>query len=78
MIIWDELFGTFQKEVYRPTYDLSKQINTINPIKVHFDEFTGIFRNLGKARNLKEMGGCLLERPWWKPESDKQSSKFKR
>ncbi len=67
LILWDRLFGTFQKEVFRPTYGLTRQIETINPIKVHLYEYKGIFKDLRKARNMKEVLGYLFKKPGWVP-----------
>ena len=69
LIIWDRLFGTFQKEEFKPTYGLTKQIDTINPVKFHFHEYTAIVQDLRKSKNSKEFVGYLLERPGWKPEN---------
>jgi sterol desaturase/sphingolipid hydroxylase (fatty acid hydroxylase superfamily) len=65
--IWDRMFGTFQEEQHRPTYGLTKPIDTINPIKVHFIEYWNIFKDLRKAKNRKEMWGYLTKHPGWKP-----------
>ncbi len=68
LIIWDRMFGTFQKEIHRPTYGLTKPIDTINPINVHLYEYKGILRDLRKARNFKEVCGFLFRKPGWSPE----------
>jgi len=44
--IWDILFSTYQKELFKPTYGLKKQINTINPIKVNLNEFNIILNDI--------------------------------
>ncbi|MEP1095863.1 MAG: sterol desaturase family protein [Cyclobacteriaceae bacterium] len=67
LIIWDRMFGTFQKEIHPPTYGLTKQIETINPINVHLFEYKGIFKDLRKARNLREVLGYLFRKPGWVP-----------
>ncbi len=68
LIIWDRIFGTFQKEEFKPTYGLTTQINTINPIKIHAYEYIGIFKDLWKAKSIKEAFGYLFKAPGWKPE----------
>lgn len=67
--IWDRMFGTYQEEIHRPTYGLTKQINTINPVKVHFIEYVHIFNDLKKARSFKEGWNYLTKPPGWKPKS---------
>ncbi|MEO0340984.1 MAG: sterol desaturase family protein [Bacteroidota bacterium] len=69
--IWDRMFGTFQEEIHRPTYGLTKPIDTINPVKVHFIEYFNIFKDLRKAKNLKEAWGYLTQPPGWQPEKIK-------
>ena len=36
LIIWDRMFNTFKQEEERPTYGLTKNISTYNPIKIVF------------------------------------------
>ncbi|MEO1051200.1 MAG: sterol desaturase family protein [Bacteroidota bacterium] len=67
LIIWDRMFGTFQKEIFRPTYGLTTQIETINPVKVHFHEYINIFKDLRKSKSAKERNGYLFKKPGWKP-----------
>jgi len=66
--IWDRMFGTYQEELHRPTYGLTKQINTINPLKVHFIEYVHIFKDLRKSKSLKEAWNYLIKPPGWKPK----------
>ncbi len=68
--IWDRLFGTFQEELHRPTYGLTKPINTINPVKVHFIEYYNIFKDLLAAKNWKEAWNYLTKPPGWKPAQE--------
>lgn len=67
LIIWDRMFGTFQKELFRPTYGLTKQIETINPVKVHFAEFVNILKDLRKATDFRQALGFVFHKPGWKP-----------
>ena len=67
LIIWDRMFGTFQPEVFRPTYGLTTQLNSINPIKVHFKEYADILRDVKKAKSFKEALGYIFNKPGWKP-----------
>ena len=67
--IWDRMFGTFQEEIHTPNYGLTKPINTINPIKVHLVEYIDIFKDVRKAKSLKEAWNYLVKPPGWKPEN---------
>ena len=32
LIIWDRLFGTYAEETHRPTYGLTKNVDTVQPV----------------------------------------------
>lgn len=66
--IWDRMFGTFQEELHTPTYGLTKPINTINPVKVHFSEYVNIFKDLRKSKSLQEAWNYLVKPPGWTPK----------
>lgn len=68
LIIWDKLFGSFKAEEETPTYGITTPINTINPIKVQFFEFSGLGRDVVHARGSKQRLGYLLRPPGWQPK----------
>lgn len=74
LIIWDRIFGTFQPEIFRPTYGLTRNINTYNPIKIAFHEWIDIFHNLRNAKSVKEAFLYIFGRPGWKPERKSSQS----
>jgi sterol desaturase/sphingolipid hydroxylase (fatty acid hydroxylase superfamily) len=45
LIIWDRLFGTFQKEEEHPVYGITRNVNTFNPVKIAFHEWADIIRD---------------------------------
>lgn len=63
LIIWDRMFGTFMPEGEKPTYGITKPVNTYNPFHLNFHEWKDIFRDLKKAKNLKEMFRILFDKP---------------
>ena len=67
LIIWDRMFGTFQPEVFKPTYGLTTQLNSINPLTVHFKEYADIVKDVKKARSFKEALSYVFGKPGWKP-----------
>ncbi len=73
-IIWDRLFGTYQAEEEKPTYGLTRQINTVNPIKVWFYEIPGLIRDLFSTASLKTLFLYVFDKPGWAP-ADKQLQK---
>jgi sterol desaturase/sphingolipid hydroxylase (fatty acid hydroxylase superfamily) len=54
LIIWDRLFGTFEEEIEKPIYGITKPINTYNPFTLVFHEWIALFKDLIKAKSIKE------------------------
>lgn len=54
LIIWDRIFGTFQPELFRPTYGLTKNINNYNPVYIAFHEWGDIWRDVRDSKSLQE------------------------
>lgn len=63
LIIWDRMFGTFQPELFRPTYGLTKNINTYNPIRIAFHEWSDIWRDIRQSKTIKEAIRCTFGPP---------------
>ena len=53
-IIWDRIFGTFEPERANVRYGLVKNVNTFNPVKITFMEWSSMFKDMSKASNLQE------------------------
>jgi sterol desaturase/sphingolipid hydroxylase (fatty acid hydroxylase superfamily) len=67
LMIWDRMFGTYQAEEETPTYGLTTQIETTNPLKVWFSEFPSLFADLRSAASWREWFGYLINPPGWTP-----------
>ena len=67
LIIWDRMFGSFVPETHRPTYGLTKNIDTYNPFQVAFGEFVAIGRDVRSARGGKAKLGHVFGPPGWSP-----------
>jgi len=65
LIIWDRMFGTFQEEVFTPTFGLTKNVNTYNPVKVAFFEWFKIFKDIRKSPRIAHILGYLFGPPGW-------------
>lgn len=78
LIIWDKLFGTFVAEDRdeKPRYGIVKNLSTFNPVKIAFNEWAGIAKDLLGARSLKEFGGYLFGPPGWSPDGSRMTSKM--
>ena len=64
-IIWDRLFGTFEKEVEKPVYGLLHDLKSENILWVAFHEFVSIFNDLRKSGSIGEVMGILFNHPGW-------------
>jgi sterol desaturase/sphingolipid hydroxylase (fatty acid hydroxylase superfamily) len=54
-IIWDRIFGTYQKEEEAPVYGLTTNIDhKANPLHINFHEFVDIIKDLKNAKTVKE------------------------
>jgi len=67
LIVWDRLFGTFQPELYRPHYGLTKPVDTYNPWKLETHEYVSIYRDVRAVRGWKERLGYIFGPPGWRP-----------
>jgi len=67
LIIWDRLLGTFEPEVERPRYGITKQLTTYNPLRVGFHEWWAIGHDVRHAARLRDRVGYVLRGPGWTP-----------
>jgi sterol desaturase/sphingolipid hydroxylase (fatty acid hydroxylase superfamily) len=67
LIIWDKLFGTFEPEVRRVRYGLTKNITTNNPLRIAYHEMADIARDVRRARDWRSRLRYVVGRPGWKP-----------
>ena len=74
LIIWDRLFGTFVEENERPTYGLTKNIDSYNPLVIAFHEWRDLFRDLRSAKSFREVWGYLFKAPGWSPDGSRKTS----
>jgi sterol desaturase/sphingolipid hydroxylase (fatty acid hydroxylase superfamily) len=76
LIIWDRLFGTFipEDDKEKPRYGIISQLGTFNPFRVALHEWAGIFRDVGGAKNLREVLGYMFGPPGWSPDGSRKTS----
>ena len=67
-IIWDRVFGTFQEEEERPTYGITKPVNTWNPIKANLQHYADMIGLLKKSRSFGDSLKILFNKPGWLPD----------
>ena len=76
LIIWDRLFGTFVPEDDRelPRYGIVSQLGTFNPFRVAFHEWAGIWRDVTRAKSVREVFGYTFGPPGWSPDGSRKTS----
>ncbi|MDZ7716719.1 MAG: sterol desaturase family protein [Balneolaceae bacterium] len=67
-IIWDKMFGTFTEEEERPTYGITKPVNSWNPLYVNFAHYIDLYKQVRESESWKDTGNMLLRHPGWMPE----------
>jgi sterol desaturase/sphingolipid hydroxylase (fatty acid hydroxylase superfamily) len=65
LIVWDRLFGTFQREDEPVVYGLTTNINTFNPARIATHEHADILRDVARARTWRDRLGYVLRGPGW-------------
>jgi sterol desaturase/sphingolipid hydroxylase (fatty acid hydroxylase superfamily) len=67
LIVWDRMFGSFQPELYRPHYGLTKPVNTFNIWKLQTREYVAIAHDVRSAQRWRDKLGYIFGPPGWQP-----------
>lgn len=65
LIIWDRMFGSFKSEEERPTYGLTRNLETHNPVRIAFLTWKQLYRKARASGNLRDGIGYFLRPPGW-------------
>jgi sterol desaturase/sphingolipid hydroxylase (fatty acid hydroxylase superfamily) len=65
LIVWDRLFGTFERERARVVYGLTKNINTFVPTRVISHEHADMLRDVGRSTTWRERLSFVVRGPGW-------------
>ena len=74
LIIWDRLFGTFKQETFRPTYGLTKNIQSFNPITVALITWYELLGKIFKSGSLKKGLNYLIQPPGWSHDGSSKTT----
>jgi sterol desaturase/sphingolipid hydroxylase (fatty acid hydroxylase superfamily) len=69
LIVWDRLFGSYAEETHRPTYGLTTDIDTFNPLRLQYHEYAAILRDVRRSVSWRERLDYLFAPPGWRPEA---------
>jgi sterol desaturase/sphingolipid hydroxylase (fatty acid hydroxylase superfamily) len=70
LIMWDRLFGTFEAEAEPVRFGLTKNIETYNPLRIEFQEWIAIARDVVSSRSILDALGHAFARPGWRPNGE--------
>ncbi len=74
LIVWDRLFRTFEPERAPVVYGLSKNIESFSVWTIAFHEYGSLWRDLLRARGLRDRLGILRHGPAWRAPSKESSA----
>jgi sterol desaturase/sphingolipid hydroxylase (fatty acid hydroxylase superfamily) len=65
LILWDRLFGTFQREEEPVVYGLTKNIDSFQPVRIASHEFADIVRDVAHSSTWPDRLSFVLRGPGW-------------
>jgi sterol desaturase/sphingolipid hydroxylase (fatty acid hydroxylase superfamily) len=65
LIIWDRIFGTFQPELTKPNYGLTKNIKSFNPFFVAFKTWGELIKQARNSNSWKQGLQYFIQPPGW-------------
>src|SRR5688572_769157 len=68
LIIWDRMFGTFQAEEERPTYGITKPINSWNAVYANVSHYVEMSKDMKRIPYWSDKFKYLFMKPGWLPE----------
>lgn len=68
LIIWDKLFGTFQKEEEEPVYGITTPLGTWDPVKANFHYYQDLFALAKRCTRWPDKVRVFLKPPGWRPD----------
>lgn len=74
-IIWDRVFGTFEKETEEVKFGLTTNIGTYNPLHMVFHEWKAIFNDLKKPISFKAKLMYIFGPPGWSHDGSRKTSR---
>jgi alkylglycerol monooxygenase len=69
LIIWDRMFGTFQPEEEKPTYGITKPINSWNAAFANVSHYVEMGKDLKRIPSWTDKVRYLFKKPGWLPAS---------
>jgi len=67
LIIWDKMFGTFQPEEEKPTYGITKPLNSWNAAFANVSHYVEMGKDLKRIPSWSDKIRYLFKKPGWLP-----------
>lgn len=74
LILWDRLFGTFQRYDTPPEFGITKDIHSNNPFYLHAYEFIVLAKDIRASKNFREVFLHIFGAPGWQPEREVEAN----
>jgi sterol desaturase/sphingolipid hydroxylase (fatty acid hydroxylase superfamily) len=74
LILWDRLFGTFQREEEPVVYGLTKNIGTYDPVRIASHEYVDIVRDVSRSTSWADRLSFVFRGPGWAYERHRAQS----
>lgn len=68
LIIWDKMFGTFQPEEEKPTYGITRPINSWNAVWANFSHYAVMTEEIKQIPRWSDKFRYLFKKPGWLPK----------
>ena len=65
LILWDRLFGTFQREDAEVVYGLTKNLDSYSPLRIATHELLDIVRDVAGSTSWRERLSYIVRGPGW-------------
>ncbi|MCC6400189.1 MAG: sterol desaturase family protein [Flavobacteriales bacterium] len=67
LIVWDRLFGTFQREEEEPVYGITTPLASWDPVKANFHYWGDLFGLAARCTRWSDKLRVFLKPPGWRP-----------
>ena len=68
LIIWDRVFGTFQAEEEKPTYGITKPLNSWNAVWANMSHYAEMANDIKRIPRWRDKIKYMFMKPGWLPE----------
>ncbi|MBL7951914.1 MAG: sterol desaturase family protein [Flavobacteriales bacterium] len=68
LIVWDKLFGTFQREEEEPVYGITTPLRTWDPLTANFSYWGELIQLARRSKGWRNKVLVFLKPPGWRPQ----------